>query len=480
MRDGMTRPTDLTDAALERALVALIFVDNANLDLLGPLTPDDLVDPYLGAILAAALNAHEDGIPVTPVTLKPRLEGIRLEDDRNGLDLLRSLGFAGTLPAMAEVVARLHALATRRRMIAYHQGLIEAMRDESQSMAALATDSLARTADFLTTVNGVERTDFRLKEAADDFLAWIERGGDPIEISTGLDTLDEATGGWHRGQFGILAGRPSMGKTALALASMLRTARRAKWAIERNEPFDQRTGVLFFSLEMTKWQVISRALSDWSYTDPKIPYFDMRPGRVTEPQMRRLREAANRLQDMPMIVEPLNGLTIADIAARTRKAKQEFADQGIDLALVCVDHLLKVRPTNRYKGNAVKELDEVSEGMCVLAKTQNVAALGVHQLNRGVEGRDNKRPLMSDLRGSGALEQDADVILFPYRPAYAIERQIEEGVEDRVAADEALRAVQNQLEVQIAKQRNGPTQLLKFWCDMSVNVVRDLERRGNA
>ena len=144
--------------------------------------------------------------------------------------------------------------------------------------------------------------------------------------------------------------------------------------------------------------------------------------------------------------------------------------------LVVVDHLLKVRPSSRYAGQPVKELDEISEAMCVMAKSLNVAVLGLHQLNRQVESRDNQRPLLSDLRGSGSLEQDADVVLFAYRPAYHYERQMQEG-ENIAVAEKKLELVKHDLEIQIAKQRHGPTKTLKFWVDMAANVVRDKEFR---
>src|SRR5262249_23093484 len=135
----------------------------------------------------------------------------------------------------------------------------------------------------------------------------------------------------------------------------------------------------------------------------------------------------------------------------------------------------------------VKELDEISEGMCVMAKTHNAAVIGLHQLNREVEKRDNPRPLMSDLRGSGSLEQDADTILFCYRPAYRCERQVEdlEGLKDserRADVEAAAEALKHKLEIQIAKQRNGPTTSLNFWVDMAANVVKDKDwqNRGGA
>lgn len=461
MRDNVPAGSDLTDGELERALLALVFVDNGNLDRLGKLTPDDLTDPILGAILAAALDVYEEGRPVNIVTLKTRLEGMRVDEQTTGIDVLRRLTMGGQLPSVDDVAQRLRSLAVRRRLGDYLGQLTAAAKDESQPMAALAADAVGQLNDYLSDANADARTTFELLPAAEEFIEWLQSDGDAVEISTGLDDLDEATGGWHRGQFAILAGRPSMGKSAVALASMLRTAGKGY-------------GVLFFSLEMTKQQVVSRALADFAYTDPVIAYSEMKPGKMGNGQIARLREAADRFRDMPIEIETRNGLTMADILVRARRAKEEFEAKGRNLALVIVDHMLKIRPSTRYAGQPVKELDEISEAMCVMAKSLDVAVLGLHQLNRGVEGRDNPRPTMSDLRGSGTLEQDADIILFPYRPAYYLERLAEEAEDpnERREAEEAIARVVNDLELQIAKQRNGPTTTLRFWTDMRANVVR--------
>lgn len=469
MRDGTTAGTDLTDHELERALLALVFTDGRNLDRLRKLAPEDLTDPILGAILAAALNVHADGRPVSLVTLKPRLEGMHIDDHTTGVDVLRGLTLGGQLPSIDEVAGRLRTLAIRRRLGEYLAQLASAAVDESQPMVALAQDALGQLNDYLSDAIGdVRATSFLFPEAAQEVLEWVERGQDPVEISTGLTALDNATNGWHRGEFAIIAGRPSMGKSAIALASMLRTARSGK-------------GVLFFSLEMTQRQVVARALTDFAYTEPVIAYADVKPNRLNQNQIARLREAATAFDQLPIEVETKNGLTMADIWTRTRRAKEEFRERGWDLALVVVDHMLKIRPSSRYKGQPVKELDEVSEGMTVLAKSENLAVVGLHQLNRGVESRENQRPLMSDLRGSGSLEQDADVILFPYRPAYRFERQMQEAEGDankRADAEAKLEVIKNEMEVQIAKQRNGPLATLNFWVDMQANIIRDVAHQN--
>lgn len=474
MRDDFEMPpphgsTDefapLTDIDLERALVALIFADNANLDRLGALEPEDLHDPVLSAALGMALRLRADGLPVTLALMKAQLIGIRLQDDRTGLDIVRSLSVGSNTPHVSDVAQRLRALAVRRRLADYLRAMSHAFEDETQAASALAADAAGQINDFLAAAISTEKTAFTLRQASEDFIAnYLNSEAPSVEITTGLIDLDRATGGWHRGEVSYLAGRPSMGKSTFMLSSMLQTALAGH-------------GVLFFSLEMTLRQVTARVLSDLAYTHPPIAYADMKPRALTDSQMARIQNAANRLRGLPLVLETKNGLTATDILAMARKTAEQFKSKGKTLDLIVVDHLLKVRPSSRYAGNAVKELDEISEIMCVMAKSLGVAVVGLHQLNRQVEARDNQRPVMSDLRGSGSLEQDADNVMFVYRPAYVIERHLAETQDDRREAETMLESVKHIIELQIAKQRNGPTMGLEFFCDMPSNTVRNRELR---
>jgi replicative DNA helicase len=464
MRDDFSSRTPLTDQALEGALIALIFADNANIDRIGKLEPDDLSDPVMGAALAGAMDMRAEGCPISLITLRARMQGIPVDDRRTGLDVLRSLSMDETLPSVADIAARLRGLADRRRLVDDCRRLADAAADESQPLPVLYADAARQFTDRVSENISDAKTSFTLQAGASEFIAWLQSNQEPIEISTGLTDLDNATGGHHRGETTILAGRPSMGKSAIAIASSIRTALKGN-------------GVLYFSLEMTKRQVMARALADFAYTNPAIAYSDLRPGR-SDRYVHRLRAAAERFNGLPMEVETKGGMTVAEIQARAAKAAEKFKEAGTPLGLIVVDHLLKIKPSSRYAGQPVKEIDEISDAMCVMAKTMNVAVLALHQLNRAVEARDNQRPVMSDLRQSGSLEQDADVVLFVYRPAYQFERQRQEGKEAAAEAETKLQIVKNKLEIQIAKQRSGPTQTLEFWVDMASNVVRDKDWRG--
>ena len=454
-----------SDPDLERAIVALLIADNEAFKRVATLRRKDFSDTTLGAIYDAMQDVHGEGRPVNLVTLKSRLEGMRI-DEGTGLDVVRSLAVAGSLPPIEDIVRQLKALAEKRDIAMYLATLAIQIGEDAKNATALAADGVARLNDFIAAMNAEARKDDpHLFDASQAFLERLQADDDPVEIPTGIAELDAATGGWHRGQFAILGGRPSMGKSALMLSSALRTALKGY-------------GVLIFSLEMTMDQIVARALTDFGYTTPVIAYSDLKPGKVNQAQIRRLYEAAETFKGMPIHIDTQNGLTVADIQSRAQKVAEQMRERGTPLALVVVDHLLKIRPSSRYSGNPVKELDEVSEAMCVMAKSLDVAVVGLHQLNRGVESRDNPRPVMSDLRGSGSLEQDADVVLFVYRPAYIAERQAQEGsAAEKAEARDLAEKLKHKLELQIAKQRNGPTQTLDLWVDMSANVIRSKDWR---
>lgn len=455
MLDGLPA---VSDPELEGALIALIFRDAKAIEKLGNLDAEDLADPQLSAILAAAQGAAAHGQPVNAITLLPRLRGIADIDGNNGLDIVRSLTVADKPPSIEDICARLKTLSIRRKMGEYLHNVANSASDESLAPAAIVDDVAAHMQTFAPP--RVDETPAKfIHRLGEEFIAYLESDRDAIEITTGFLDLDEATGGWHRGQFAILAGRPSMGKSTVALSSMLKTAQAGH-------------GVLFFSLEMGKHELAARALSDLAYTDPVIAYSDLKPQR-SEQYLARIKAAADRLKPLPLQIECKTGLSVEDIFAMARSSVENLKKQGKQLDVIFVDHLLKIVPSGRYAGQPVKELDEVSEAMCRLAKTLNVAVVGLHQLNRENEGRDNQRAMLSDLRGSGSLEQDADLVLFCYRPAYREERKVPETAEEREAHNLVLETLRYELELQIAKQRQGPTTNIELWCDVTANAVRN-------
>src|SRR5262249_23296863 len=259
-------------------------------------------------------------------------------------------------------------------------------------------------------------------------------------------------------------GRPGMGKTGLAVSSALQSARAGNH-------------VLFFSLEMTATSLADRVLSDLCFDrNERIPYFDISNGHITNEQAERVIDVSRTLGMLPLKMEQQAWLTVSQITARARKYKQALERDGKTLELVIVDHMHIIKPSERYSGNRVGELTEISGGLKTLAKELNAPVVALAQLSRQVENRDDKRPTLSDLRDSGSIEQDADLIVFLYREAYYLERTVCSGAEEekRLAR---LREVRHLLEANIAKQRSGPTGLVSLFFDIASNAVRDMARR---
>jgi replicative DNA helicase len=252
-----------------------------------------------------------------------------------------------------------------------------------------------------------------------------------------------------------------MGKSTVAIALTRRVAKAGH-------------GILLFSMEMRQRDCVLRMATDACWRgDMPVAYANVAAGKLNEQERRAYELGAKSLADLPIMIEDRSGLTMSEIASQTRRVAELFARQGKRLDLLIVDHLDHMTPSSRYRGNKVQEVGEYSAGMQRLAKSEQIVVLALHQLNRNPEGRDNKRPELSDLRDSGRLEQDADIVLFAYRPAYYLERMKFDNPDDERDRVQRLDAKRYELELNIAKQRNGPTSTIEFFCDMAANAIRD-------
>ena len=276
----------------------------------------------------------------------------------------------------------------------------------------------------------------------------------------GVPKLDAATLGMRPGQFIVLAGRPGMGKTTVALHIALAAARGAG-------------AVGFFSLEMGADELAERVLAAAAY-DPRsnepITYRAIAEARGLSPEaMWRLQEAEKACASIPIWIEPQTGLTLAQIAARARQMRLRAERTGVPLVAIIIDHIGLIRPSKRYQGNRVQEMTEISSGLKGLAKELGIPVVGLSQLNREVEKRQDKRPQLADLRESGSIEQDADVVLGLFREAYYLEHKADRTDDEEIR----LFNCQNELEIEILKQRSGPTIRVTCFCDVACNVLAE-------
>ncbi|GLK78021.1 replicative DNA helicase [Methylopila jiangsuensis] len=275
----------------------------------------------------------------------------------------------------------------------------------------------------------------------------------------GVPQLDRMTFGMHPGHLTIVAARPSMGKSAFGVCAALAAAK-------AGHP------CLFVSLEMSAEELAERAISNIaSLSGSPIAYTDIRTGNLGDDQVARVEAAVGRLQRLPLAIEQQPGLSPGQIVTRARNAAQRLARSGRKLDVVIVDHLGKVRPSDRYAGNRTTELGEITGAMKDMAIELGCAVIVLCQLNRQTEQRDNKRPTLGDLRESGRIEEDADNVLLLYREAYYLERTKRDG-ESAFDRQTRIGEVAHDLEIIVAKQRQGETGVVEAWCDMASNTIQ--------
>jgi replicative DNA helicase len=275
------------------------------------------------------------------------------------------------------------------------------------------------------------------------------RDGGLSGLATGFADLDQKMGGLQPSDLIIVAGRPSMGKTALATNIAYHVARSYRKDPQSDAPLDGAI-VGFFSLEMSAEQLATRVIAEQAY----IPSERIRRGRIESDEFDRIVEVSQELQNLPLFIDQTGGITVAQLAARARRLKRQR-----DIGLIVVDYLqLLSGSSRRATEGRVQEVTEITTGLKALAKELHVPVLALSQLSRQVENREDKRPQLADLRESGSIEQDADVVLFVFREEYYVERrQPRENTEEHKQWQAEMDMVTGKAEVIIGKQRHGPT-----------------------
>ena len=307
-------------------------------------------------------------------------------------------------------------------------------------------------------------------EAIDIASAAIKRDGRLAGVSTGLDDLDDMMGGLHPSDLLILAGRPSMGKTSLVTNIAVNAARAYEPVRQQDGTIKAEKGAIvgFFSLEMSADQLATRIISEVA----RVPSERIRRGDVDQTEFEAIYHAARELDNLPLYIDDTGGLSIAQLAARARRLKRQ---KGLDLLIV--DYLQLLSGSSKKSDNRVQEITEISVGLKALAKELSVPIIALSQLSRQVESREDKRPQLSDLRESGSIEQDADVVLFVFREEYYLKRsEPREGTEDHLKWMAQLDEVRGVAEVIIGKQRHGPIGKVPLAFEESLTRFSNLDR----
>jgi replicative DNA helicase len=450
------QPPQNVDA--EQGLLGAILVNNEALDRVSAfLKAEHFYEPLHQEIFEVAAKLIAAGKRATPVTLRTFFEHHENIDETLTVPnyLARLAANATTIVNAADFGRTIYDLAIRRMLITIGGDLVTTAYDSpvdcppSQQIEE-AESQLYSLAEQGKYGGGFKGFDEALIEAVDMANAAYQRDGHLSGLSTGLIDLDARMGGLQRSDLIILAGRPSMGKTALVTNIAYNVAKAFRSEVQPDGERKTVDGgvVGFFSLEMAAEQLATRILAEQA----EIASEKIRRGMITEDEFRRLVEVSKVMSEAPLYIDQTGGITIAQLAARARKLKRQ---RGLDLLIV--DYLQLLAGSAKSQGNRVQELTEITTGLKALAKELEVPIIALSQLSRQVEQREDKRPQLSDLRESGSIEQDADVVMFVFREEYYVERlKPSEGTPEFTDWMAKMQLVSGKAEVIIGKQRHGP------------------------
>ncbi|MCJ9428949.1 replicative DNA helicase [Kordiimonas marina] len=470
----------------EQALLGSILVNNeAAQKVQGFLLPEHFFEPVHGRIYEAVLKLMDKNQVADPVKLKPYFENDEALSDVGGAQyLVRLAASAATIINTEDYGRTIYDLALRRSLILIGERMVNDAYDapvdlEAAEQIADAEKQLFDLAELGQAETGAQPFSRALRTAVENIENAYKDPDSLSGITTGLSLLNEKIGGLHDSDLMILAGRPAMGKTALATNIAFNAAKRfADDRLVGVDPAKSKGAVVcFFSLEMSADQLAARILSDRAnalYNGPEpIQSHKMRQGHLREDQFEAIARAAIELEETPLFIDDTPALTIAALRNRARRLKRQH-----NLGLVVVDYLQLLRGTG--KGNAaesrVQEISEITRGLKGLAKELHIPVLALSQLSRGVEQRENKRPMLSDLRESGSIEQDADMVMFVFREEYYKEKEepSQADQEKHLQWQAEMSALYGKAELIIGKQRHGPVGTIHLAFDKECTRFSDL------
>ncbi|MCA3436985.1 MAG: replicative DNA helicase [Rhodobacter sp.] len=440
----------------EQQLLGVILTNNDVYDRIAALVrAEHFFDPVHARIFEIAAARIQKNTLASPVTLKAFLEDDQGLRELGGPSYLARLaGAAISAFAARDYAQMIYDLAVRRELIGLGRDIsaraarVDVESDPREQITE-AEQRLYRLGEQGVAERGFQSFLKAVTDAVNVANAAYQRDGGLAGMSTGLIDLDRKLGGLHPSDLLILAGRPSMGKTSLATNiafNIARTHRRGRLP-DGTEGSVEGGVVGFFSLEMSAEQLAARILSEAS----EVPSDQIRRGDMTEAEFRRFVEAAKALESCPLYIDDTPALPISQVAARARRLKRTH---GLDVLIV--DYLQLLKGTS--KENRVLEVSEITQGLKAIAKELDIPVIALSQLSRAVENREDKRPQLADLRESGSIEQDADVVMFVYRDEYYKEREKpgDHELEKMVQWQQVMEQVHGKAEVIIGKQRHGP------------------------
>ena len=465
---------------IEMALLGAILVDNRILEQVGDfLEPEHFFDPSHRRIYDAVRRVTERGGQASPATLRDYFQQQDRLADVGGPRYLAELAASaiGVIDAVAFGQA-VHDLHLRRSLISIGGEVVNEAYDSDLDLTAAGRIEKAEHRLFELATTGAEHTGFRpfvrtLESAIDMAESAFRREGSLTGVTTGFKDLDGKLGGLQRSDLVVLAGRPGMGKTALATNVAFNAARAS---VRERDDFDEvheidGYAVAFFSLEMSAEQLALRILGEQA----KVSSDEVRRGRISQTQFDAVLQASRELENLKLYIDDTPAISVSQLRTRARRLLRSHGR----LDLIVVDYIQLMQPgAGRRPENRVQEVSEITRGLKTVAKELDLPILALSQLSRAVEQREDKRPHLADLRESGSIEQDADVVMFIYRHEYYLERQEPEDLNSDKHREwqVEMERVHNLADVIIAKQRHGPTGKIELYFEGRFTRFGDLEK----
>tara|TARA_Y100000590_G_scaffold159236_1_gene182656 strand:- start:9886 stop:11316 length:1431 start_codon:yes stop_codon:yes gene_type:complete len=454
----------------EQALIGSILVSNEIYDEVNLIVDSQkFFDPIHIKIYSIIENLIAKGLLANPITLKNYFENSEGLKELGGQEyLIKITKFASSKKQAIDYANIIQEMHVRRELMKISQEILNDASNNADDVnsgeeiiqnAEKSLFDLAERGHFNQSFMKFEKA---LNQTINMAKSAYQNEEGIVGVPTGLTDLDSRLGGLHKQDLVIIAGRPSMGKTALATNIAFHAAKNIQ-----NKGI--KSSVAFFSLEMSSEQLSTRILSEQS----KIRSNDIRRGKVSEKEFEQFIETSKNISELPLYIDETPAITIAAISNRSRRIKRLFG-----LELVVVDYIQLMRSGKKTETNRVQEISEITQGLKALAKELNVPVLALSQLSRQVEQRDDKKPQLADLRESGSIEQDADVVMFVFRESYYLERKEPTlGSIEYAEWQQKMNEIANLAEIMIGKQRHGPTGNVKVEFEAMYTKFKDLENK---
>ncbi len=448
----------------EQSVIGSILLSNEIFDEISMLINNkNFYDPMHQKIFAAIEKLIYGGMLANPITLKNHFENEK--DDLNVPEyLVKITKFSTSSRQAIEYSKLIYDLFVKRELIKISENVIDTAKlndldSDGQKIIEDFEKSLFDLAEKGSFSSSLIKFDEAMRQTIEMASSAYKNDEGIVGVPTGLTDLDDRLGGLHKSDLIIIAGRPSMGKTALATNIAFNAAKKL-------QDDGKKSSIAFFSLEMSSEQLSTRILAEQS----RIKSNDIRRGRISEEQFDKFIETSKNVSELPLYIDETPAISIAALSNRARRIKRIY---GLDM--VVIDYIQLMRAAN-FKDGRVQEISEITQGLKALAKELSVPVVALSQLSRAVESRDDKKPQLSDLRESGSIEQDADVVMFVYREAYYLERK-----EPRPATVEhaewqaKMNEVSNLAEIIIGKQRHGPTGNIMLEFEAMFTKFKDIQ-----